>query len=394
MIRSLSRRMVFSALLAAFLTPTAACTGGHPPVDREQQAELMAWLDENSQSPTELVLSLFDDHDVVILGEQHKIKHQVLFVQSLLEPLRRRGVHTLATEFARREDQALLDDVVTGAEWDEAGAREIGFRQFVPWGFREYVDIYKAAWQCNQDRGSEEQVFRVLGMNGSPQWHLFETEADLENPDIRREVYSALNEDAWAQVVIDAVARGEKVLVYCGIHHGFSRYRQPIVKDGKFSHFDRSLRAGNYMREALGDRVATVYMHAWWSGPKGYGDKKTWPAGGVIDAVMRARDGGPQPVGFRLTGTPFGQIASDDNVYHHGYDDFRLEQFCDGWIYTKPLSQYEGVTPILDWITEENLERARRGTIKPRQRTRNAMQYNYSIAKDASGPSQWAKDSR
>jgi hypothetical protein len=64
------------------------------------------------------VRGLFADHDVVLLGEQHRIKHDAPFVQELLPRLAEAGVNILATEFARREDLA----------------REVLLRQLVPWG--------------------------------------------------------------------------------------------------------------------------------------------------------------------------------------------------------------------------------------------------------------------
>jgi len=102
-----------------------------PALTPERQTELTDWLLENGRDPTVYVTAQFDDHDVVFLGEMHRIKHDVQFVQSLLEPLYRRGVRVLATEFGRREDQADIDALLAAPEWDEALAREITFRQFV-----------------------------------------------------------------------------------------------------------------------------------------------------------------------------------------------------------------------------------------------------------------------
>ena len=144
----------------------AACATAEPedpkPLDPALQAELAGWFEKNGDTPESYVVGLFSDHDVVFLGEYHRIRHDVLFVQSLVEPLYNAGVRVLATEFGRREDQPLIDSLVTAPEWDEGLAREIVFRQFIWWGYREYVDLYRAAWELNRGLPDGEPVFRIL----------------------------------------------------------------------------------------------------------------------------------------------------------------------------------------------------------------------------------------
>ena len=358
----------------------------------ERLAELEAWLQENGREPTAYVLGQFDDHDVVFLGEMHRVKHDVLFVQSLLEPLHRRGVRVLATEFGRREDQPDIDALLAAPEWNEALAREITFRQFVWWGYREYVDVFKAAWRLNRELPAGAPPMRIVGINNSPDWRHIRTRADRNRGEAMRKVWGGCTELDWARPILDAVAAGERVLVHCGMHHAFTAYRQPIVIDGAFSHFDRSLRCGNHVREALGDRAATIFLHAPWHGAGGYDDRPRHPAGGVIDALMLAV--GPRPVGFDLAGGPFGELGDDGAVYHHGYEDFTLADFCDGWIYTRPLSEYEGVTPIPGWVNAGNLAAARAQSPNPAYREKSCEAFNLGIARDAGLTERWGKKLR
>ena len=354
----------------------------------ERQAELASWLLENGREPADYVAGQFDDHDVVFLGEMHRIRHDVRFVQSLLEPLYHRGVRVLATEFGRREDQADIDALLSAPAWDEALAREITFRQFVWWGFQEYVDVYRAAWRLNSGLPEGAPRMRIIGVNDSPDWSFIETQADRDRSEVKRKVWRGGSEKHWAQAILDAVAAGEKVLVHCGLHHAFTAYRQPIVIDGAFSHFDRDPRCGNHVYDALGERTATLSLHAPWSGAGGYGDRMRHPADGIIDALMLAL--GPRPVGFDLSAGPFGELRVDDAVYRHGYDDFKLADLCDGWIYTKPISRYEGVTPIAGWIDADNLAHARAQSPNPAYRDASSEAFNLAIARDAAMAQRWA----
>jgi hypothetical protein len=398
MMPDLGRRRSGGAHVSALLWATGlllsvpyAAAGQAPvtpaPLPPPLQATLATWLSSNGRTPEAYVTSLFRDHDVVFLGEQHRVKHDALLVQNLVPPLYQAGVHVLAIEFARREDQPLVDSLLGRKKWDEALAREIVFRHFVFWGYREYVDLFKSAWTLNQRLAKGAPQFRILGINDSPDWSIVKTEADRESPEIMKRVWRGGGENLWAAVILDAARSGEKVLVYCGIHHAFTQYRQPVVVDGKFLHFDRALRAGNHVFNAIGKRAITVYLHAPWNGYDGYDSAMRHPADGIIDSLMEGI--GPHPVGFDLIRGPLGELQVKDAVYRHGYDDFRLKTFCDGWIYTKPISSYEGVTPIPRWINDDNLERARLQSPNPAFRTASVQRFNGAIARDADIPSRW-----
>lgn len=361
-----------------------------PELDSALRAELEAWLDENALPPEDFVVGLFHDHDVVFLGEQHRIKSNVLFVQSLVEPLYEAGVRVLATEFVRREDQSLLDSLVTGSEYDESLAKLIGFQQSVMWAYKEYLDIYRAAWDLNRRLGDGEPRFRVLGLNDSPDWSHVQKPEDRQNGEIMKRVWRGGGEHLWAEVILDAVRSGEKVLVHCGIHHAFTEYRQPVVRNGEFLRFNTT-RAGNFVFKEIGKRCVTIFLHAYWNGPEGYGDKLVHPADGVIDAVMLGRAGGPKPVGFMLRDTPFGDIRPRNCVYKHGYDDFRLSDFCDGWIYHQPISEFEGMTVVDGWITEETLAHAQQQMPNPDFRDATLERFLEGIEHDASLPARWAR---
>jgi hypothetical protein len=211
------------------------------------------------------------------------------------------------------------------------------------------------------------------------------TPEDRTDPEVMRKVWRGGGERFWAEVIREAVERGGKVLVHCGIHHGFSEYQQPIVIDGAFVRYEDT-RAGNYVYRAIGKRAVTVYLHAPWNGPGGYSDAMVHPADGIIDALMLSRAGGPAPVGLDLRGSPFGELRIENAVYRHGYEDLRLAQFADGWIYTKPISKFEGVTPIPGWIDETNIAAARQQMPNPEFRDATIERFNEGIARDADIP--------
>lgn len=352
------------------------------PLESGLQDALEIWLADHGRSPRDYVLGLFADHDVVFLGEQHRIRHDLLFVQELVGHLDAAGVRVFATEFARRVDQALVDSLIAGETWDEALAREIQLRQWAPWGFREYLDVWRAVWRANRDRPAGTRPLRLVGLNNAPDFSVVEKPEDIENPEIAARVFGDETEADWAAPILAAVAAGEKVLVHCGIHHAFTRYRQPRVTDGEFVAWGR-LRCGNHVAAALRERACTVYLHAPWPGRGGYDSAFVHPAAGRLDAFMLARADGPFAVGFDVADSPLGGMPVDDTVYAVGYDLFTMATFCDGWIYTKPIAEYEGVTYIEGWIHPANLERARRGVMNATMRTYDAERFDRACAAEA-----------
>ena len=346
-----------------------------PAISSVLQAQLETWFAQHGQPPGDYVLGLFASRDVVLLGEQHRILHDLQLVHALLPRLPAAGVHVVALEFARRADQPLLDSLLAAPEWHEDLAREIIFRQFVAWGFQEYVDMLAVTWRVNRQRPPGTPPLRVLGLNHSFDYSQFRTEADWQNDEVWKRVLGSQVEADWAAPVLAAVASGEKVLAFCGIHHVFTKFRQPRVAQGTFAGRG-DLRFGNALYEKLGERVASVYLHAPWNGVGGYDAPYVHPADGRLDAFMLARPAGPFAVGFDVAPSPLGSLPIQNAVYKHGSESFTMAQFCDGWIYTKPIGQFVPVTFIEGWIHAGNLERARANAMNPAWRAFSVQQLN------------------
>ncbi len=347
--------------------------------------ELKNYILAHHQSPEDYVISKFRDHDVVFLGEMHRIKHDPELIQKLIPLLHESGVYALATEFARSEDQPLIDSLLSGDTYDERLARLITFQGGVYWAYREYVDIFKAAWFLNRSLPKDARGFRILGVNCSCDWSVIKTPEDWDifqiptgkaTDSLRALVWGSCTEKDWADVILDRVEQGEKVLVYSGMHHAFSGYLQPVVnKDYEFVGY-REDRMGRHVYEAIGKRAVTVFLHGVWLPPRVFDDLPVRPIDGIIDEVMDSLGERFAPVGFDVVGTPFGRLAPENTYYRITYGSFTLADYCDGYIYQKPFRQYEPVTFIDSFVTEENLDYARQNTPNPSYRDFTLESYN------------------
>ena len=332
-----------------------------PDVGQELKLTIEEYLKNHYMSPEDYVISKFNDHDIIFIGEFHRIKHDLEFIHNLIPLLYENDIFFLGTEFARREDQYLIDSLLNGQVYDESLAGIITFNFLVPWGLQEYLDIYRVAWQLNRTIPGGSRKFRILGLNDSPDWSLVKTQEDLKNNNIMRQVWSGCSEKFWADVILDeVVAKGEKALIYSGIHHAFTEYRQPLIDEEKLELIGfYDARMGNFVYNVIGKRAITIFLHAPWVSAQGYNESPVYPADGIIDAVMPEISLEDRRIGFDTKDTPLGKLTGETSLYKFGYSNFTLDMFCDGYIYQMPLSEYRGVTPIKDFVNEGNIEQAR-----------------------------------
>lgn len=331
-----------------------------PELDADAVTALAGYLSENGQTPEAYIADKFADHDVVFVGEAHCIRHDGLLIQNVIPVLYKKGVRILATEFGRREDQPLIDSLLALPTYDAGLTHEVIFRQFLHHPYEEYAGIFEAAWKLNRSLPADAPQFRIIGINDSPDWSYVHTDADRDNDEIKKKVWGGQGEHLWARCILDEVERGEKVLVYSGMHHAFTEYQMPVV-NGQTGELIRlyNERVGNYVYAEIGKRAITISLHAPWFDTK-FNEAAVYPAGGVIDALMKALGPDHYPVGFDTRGSPFGDLpAGDGCLYVVGHDGLTLGGWCDGYVFTRPVSQYEGMTPIPNFINENNIVRAR-----------------------------------
>ncbi|MFQ6113848.1 MAG: ChaN family lipoprotein [bacterium] len=359
-----------------------------PQIDDGLKEELSEYLIQHYQSPGDYIVSKFKDHDIVFVGEYHRIKQNVELIQNIIPRLYENGVYNLGMEFACYADQQKIDSLITAQVYNEAVAREILFNNFVFWGYQEYADIFRAAWRLNRQLPEGPRRFRVVGLNATADWSHVKTEEDRDNPAVMKKVWSnGYSDEIMGKTVLkEFVEKGEKALIFSGSHHAFTEYKQPIYdeENKKFVRFVED-RMGNLVYNVIGKRAITIFLHSPWVNENGYSKPYVYPVDGVIDALMPTL--GPQYrcVGFDTKGGPFGSLQGTTTLYKYGYDNFVLGNFCDGYIYQCPLSEYEGVTPIDGFVNMGNIAKAKAQSPNPWFKRPSVMldDFNRAIAWDA-----------
>ena len=304
------------------------------PIKNERNEEF------NYTNAGEFLIGQFSEKEIIFLGEVHRTKEQVLFVSNMIPLLQKNGINILFSEFANFEDSGLIDSLITSEVYDKNLALQIQHNNSWDWDYSEYVDLYYSAWKTNHSLKEGESHFRIIGL-------------EKENYGI----YSA--EQVWAKIINDsAVKQNKKALVYCGMHHAFTSYKQPYIVDGKLSGFVNN-RVGNLIYQKYPDKTMTVILHGPWPESGNIFRCDISPCEGKIDSLFLTLPNNKESIGFSTENSVAGNFKSDDSFYSNGYPDFTLKNLCQGYIVIKPICELHPVTLIPDFINEGNIAKTR-----------------------------------
>ncbi len=343
---------------------------------------LAAYLGSHGMTPEDYVISKFDTHDIILIGEHHFIKHDVEFIQGLIPTLYENGVMDLGIEFGCYELQEKADLLVTAETYDEDLARWLVFQWGSYWPYVEYLNLYRKAWRLNQSLPDDAPKFRIVGLDYRARWDLL-TE-NMPERRWQRIFFKGPRDKHMADVIMrEFINQGKKALIYAGQHHTFTRYHAPVYdfKGNTLVRLEKNS-MGNRIYRKIRDQVFNICLHYPWTtikGPKTY----DYPVDGAVDRIMQEFSG--KRVGFDVVDSPFGSLGDSDALYVVGRRDFSFSDFCDGYIFLKPFSEYEGCSVDPLFITEENFKVAvsflPKADIKKKIKT--AAQFLYKMKWDA-----------
>jgi hypothetical protein len=81
-----------------------------------------------------------------------------------------------------------------------------------------------------------------------------------------------------------------------------------------------------------------------------------YPVGGAIDRIMKEFQ--DMRIGFDVRNSPFGDLRDQGTDYSSGHHDFTLGDFCDGYVFQKHFTDYDGCTVDPLFITDKNFVEA------------------------------------
>ncbi len=311
----------------------------------DEESVLVNYLTANWETPEKYIIKKFDKHEYVIVGEYHRIKHDVDLIIRVIPELYEKGIYNLAMEFGALPEQPLVDSLLRLSHFDRKLARTIMFKSEADWAFKEYIDIYEAAWKVNQTSNSDEPKFRIIHL--APPF------------DPCKEGSDRFGGHDWDKCMADIVlnelvSKNAKALIYAGSHHSFTKFHLPYYdfEKDKLDGFVKN-RMGNILYDTLKERTFNIFLHAPWISDQGYDQKPVSPVNGTIDSIMRSSN--ITNIGFDVYNSPFGDLRATNTLYAFGNPDFSLKLFCDGYIFQNHFEDYESMTMEDNFITSENM---------------------------------------
>ncbi len=321
----------------------------------EEKKELVEYLQANWKTPEEYIVDKFGEYDLVFVGEAHHIKHDVELIHTLIPLLHKNGVYNLGIEFGCYEYQDKVDSLITAESYDEDLARWLLFKWGSYWPYKEYMDLYKTAWELNRTLSEDAPKFRIVNLDYRVDWSLM-TE-DTPPRRLKKVFHKGERDVHMARVILEEiVAKNQKALIFAGQQHAATHFYHPRYdfEKKKFLHFNKDV-MGHLVYRRMPDKIFNICLHYPWPTLESLVEFE-YPVGGVIDRVMK--EFADKRVGFDVRSTPFGKLRDDTAFYSAGRTAFKLGDFCDGYVFQKHIGDYEGCSVDPLFVTEENLKEA------------------------------------
>jgi uncharacterized RDD family membrane protein YckC len=333
----------------------------------KDQKQFADWLNRNGKDPIDFAVDAAKDHQVVIFGERHQVKDELIFLKTLIPELCRRArVTCIAMEVCKVENNEQMNRLVTSPEFDRALAMKLA--RDGPWGMcgsKEYWDVFETVWQLNKTIATEGKKVRVVGIDtkwDGPSWALLGLGDEAQKgPPWERLRFARCGIDLLKLIMRDElmarniereiIEKEERGIVWVGKSHAFTHYRQPIVS-----------REGVLVREVgrmafmlfrkYGERIININFNEPDPSPS-YGNfQGPEPLlGKFIESTMKLR--GNAPVGFMLDESPFAVLRDRTSYYYYFQPRVALGDIASGYIFLKPQKEIAQCTWLDGYVSKE-----------------------------------------
>jgi hypothetical protein len=332
--------IIASALAVCAIVPAGATSQAPAP------EALRKWWQAHGQPPVDYVVSKFDRHDWVFLGEYHRIRDDLDLLIELIPAIHNRTpVRHLAVEFLCRTATATANELLTAPSHERRGIINFLRSQSPDWAYEEYIELFRTTWESNQVFGEERGPFRFVGLHPCIDWEVVNYSPDPAAVAAEIEAQDRYDEIMARELTENLLEPGLPALVYTGIAHSTARF-----VEHRYGTADQLLRMGNMvLREPWSDRMFFIALHApFWDAGTG---NDIYPFDGLLDRAMLAHRA---PVGFDVAGSPVERLTHQRRS-ERSITAYEFGELYDGYImHARPLKEAVGATCVSDWILTED----------------------------------------
>lgn len=323
-------------------------------VAQNQITEINQFL-QKASSAQQYIIEKFKTNNVVLLGEQHVVQQNLLFVQSMVPLLYKNGISNIGMEFGAAENQLLMDSLVTAPQFNDSLAAKMMFDYNVTWAFKEYIEVAKAAWLFNKSLPKLAKPFRIINLSYIFNWQDYPGYRDATT---MNKVFYKGTVDAFRANIIEkeVLAKKEKIMALVGTPHAFTKYASSyfLFNGDNFCGFDNDW-LGNRLHKKYPGKICNIMIHQGFMQKIGNQYKTVSPLNGLLETLILQNN--HRSIGFNLGNSPVGKLK-DSSLYANCYTNFTIGQLFDGYIFLQPLKALKGCTVVNNFVHEGNAKRA------------------------------------
>jgi hypothetical protein len=348
----------------------------------QEEMDHKAFLNNQTLSAKDYVISLFESNDIVILCERSHMEftQYELFLEIARDSFFINNVGNIYTEVGVANMDDKINIFLQSNQPDSISSRKEITKIFRDIDFTPYWHCYNFPWflnelyTLNQDLPKNKKI-KLHPVDASFNWANYKTALEykkfdnsLDNRDsiMANNIIQLFNEQKN-----DSTKRKKALIIM--------NYRHSFLKDYEYNKPENGSRenVGRYLADKYGDQVSSVYIMGL-AIPKQ--NEYTVVKGGKWDALFEKLH--KTNIGFNLKNSPFGIENFDVIPIDFIKQQYTYEEMFTGLIFYKPINEHKLMIGWKDFVTEDFEPEIRRRTIifnEAMERNMNEKQLNDRI---------------
>ena len=318
-------------------------------------AEYVDFIEEHkNNSAKEYILSLFNDHDFVIICERdHRdISQYDLYNDIISDPYFISHVGNVFMEIGVKNSQDRIDDFIFSENVDSLTKyrklREIqrNVSYYPIWEKYNYSYFIESIYELNQELDTANKI-KVFPSDIYMDWNEIRDYDDMVENYSRKGIRDSLIAENIIRKITTLEKQKEgkvKALMILNFHHGFN------------NRFTLEPSSGNFLFKAYNGRIANVLMNYTTEDVESDNGAEVPFQDGKWDAAFLV-NGNPS-IGFDFKNSPFGKDSFD--FYPYEPHNYTYSDIFTGYAFYKPISEFNLVLGFPGYLEDGFGEEARR----------------------------------
>lgn len=332
--KKLQSLLLFSVIFIIFLPPQKI------KAQNTEKSKYISFLKKQNLPAKDYILSLFKEHDVVIISERHHgdVEQYKLFMSVISDPYFLKNIGAVYTEVGMVNKREDFNNFLNSTGYDSVQIHQKVTELYQNadynhlWSYYNFPWLLQELYLLNQKNPKNkvnlypcDLAFDWKKVNTTNEYNKFDRGQDME----KRDSVMAQNFLNQFKNIQKAKKGRKKALVIMNTRHAY-------LQDTHYSETEIRNNFGKYIKSELGSKVASVYLMGM-AHPDNWKDY-TVVKNGLWDYAFEST--GKTDSGFNLYNTPFGAEKFDVTPNGWNIDKFLYQDVFTGIIFYKPIEMH------------------------------------------------------